>query len=188
MARRRTKSSITRLPADQKAHVERLLREGRLTLDEMIAELQRTFPGSAAADVSRSALHRYDRGMAELTARMREIDQAAQALVGEMGEGIGEKSGALLAQAVTTLATDAALKMQTQEKVSVDDIRKMARAAKDAIDTQRVGINVRKAIAAEAREQLLREQAANLDKVVKSGGLSEDAAASMRRQILGLAT
>ena len=67
-------------------------------------------------------------------------------------------------------------------------IRKMARAAKDAIDTQRVGINVRKAIAAEAREQLLREQAANLDKVVKSGGLSEDAAASMRRQILGLAT
>ena len=70
----------------------------------------------------------------------------------------------------------------------MDDIRKMARAAKDAIDTQRVGINVRKAIAAEAREQLLREQAANLDKVVKSGGLSEDAAASMRRQILGLAT
>ena len=119
---------------------------------------------------------------------LREIDQAAQALVGEMGEGIGEKSGTLLAQAVTTLATDAALKMQTQEKVSVDDIRKMARAAKDAIDTQRVGINVRKAIAAEAREQLLREQAANLDKVVKSGGLSEDAAASMRRQILGLAT
>ncbi|MCL1550472.1 DUF3486 family protein [Xanthomonas nasturtii] len=168
--------------------MERLLRDGRLTLDEMIAELQRTFPGGAAADVSRSALHRYDRGMTELTARMREIDQAAQALVGEMGEGIGEKSGALLAQAVTTLATDAALKMQTQGKVSVDDIRKMARAAKDAIDTQRVGINVRKAIAAEAREQLLREQAANLDKVVKSGGLSEDAAASMRRQILGLAT
>ncbi|MCD0281302.1 DUF3486 family protein [Xanthomonas melonis] len=188
MTRRRAKSSITRLPAEQKAYVERLLREGRLTLDEMIAELQGAFPGAPAAELSRSALHRYDRGLAELTARMREIDQAAQALVGEMGDGIGEKSGALLAQAVTTLATDAALKMQTQEKVSVDEVRKMARAAKDAIDTQRVGINVRKAIAAEAREQLLREQAANLDKVVKSGGLSEDAAAAMRRQILGIAS
>ena len=57
MTRRRAKSSITRLPADQKAHVERLLREGRLTLDEMIAELQHTFPGGPVADVSRSALH-----------------------------------------------------------------------------------------------------------------------------------
>jgi len=186
MARRRAKSSISRLPAEQKAHVERLLREGRLTLSEMITELQAAFPGTPAAEVSRSALHRYERGFSEMTARMREIDQAAQALVGEMGDGIGEKSGALLAQAVTTLATDAALRMQTQEKVSVDEIRKMARAAKDAIDTQRVGVNVRKAIAAEAREQLLREQAASLDKVVKSGGLSEETAADMRKKILGI--
>jgi len=185
--KRRAKSSISRLPKEQRAYVERLLREGRLTLDEMIAELQAQFPGEPAAEVSRSALNRYDQGLAEMTARMREIDRAAQALVGEMGDGIGEKSGALLAQAVTTLATDAALKLQTQDNVSVEEVRKLARAAKDAIDTQRVGVNVRRAIREEARQELIREQQANLDKVVKTGGLSAEKAKELRDKILGVA-
>lgn len=188
MARkRRAKSSISRLPAEQKAYVERLLREGRLTLDEMIADLQAKFPGEPAAEVSRSSLHRYDQQVAEMSERMRAIESVSEVLVGEFGEGVGEKAGALLGQAVTTLATHAALRLQDQEDVSIEDVRKLARAAKDAIDTQRVSVNVRRAIAAEAREQLLREQAEALDQVVKTGGLSDEAARSIRDKILGVA-
>lgn len=187
MARRRAKSSIARLPAEQKAYVEQLLRAGRLTLREMIADLQERFPGEPAADVSRSALHRYDQGFAELTARMREIDQAAQSLVGEFGDSLGEKASTLLSNAVVTLVTDVALRQQSTEGgVDVDTARKLARAAKDAIDSKRVDVNVRKAIAADVRERLLREQAEKLDKVAKSGKYDQATLERIRSEVYGL--
>lgn len=186
MARRRAKSSISRLPQAQREHVERLIREGRLTLDEMIAELQATYAGEPAAEVSRSALHRYERGFAEMTGRMREIETLADAMVSELGDGADDKASALLSQAVVTLATNVALKAHENDDISIEEVRKLSRAAKDAMDSKRVGLNVRKAIAAEAREQLLREQAAKLDSIVKSGGLSDKTAEEMRKKILGI--
>ena len=185
--KRRAKSSISRLPTEQRAHIERLLREDRLTLSEIIEDLEKTFPGQPAAEVSRSALHRYGAGFQELTARMRDIDRASQALVGEFGDSLGEKASTLLTNAVVTLVTDVALrKQEAPEGVDVETARKLARAAKDALDTKRVDVNVRKAVAAEAREALLRSQAAALDKVVKSGGLSAESAADFRKKILGI--
>ena len=186
--KRRAKSSIDRLPPEQKAYIEQRLREGAMTLDELIVDLQARFPGEPAAEVSRSAVHRYNHQFAELTQRMRDIDQAANALVGEFGDSLGEKASSLLANAVVTLATDAALKLQSADEVDVETVRKLARASKDAIDIKRIDVNVRKAIAAEAREKLLREQEAKLDKVVKTGGLSKEAAADIRAQILGVQT
>lgn len=183
---RRGKSSIQRLPPLQRSHIERLLREDRLTLAEIIVDLQTTFPGEPAAEVSKSALHRYGKGFSELTSRMREIEAVSQAVIGELGEGVGEKAGALLGQAITTLATNAALKAHEKDDMSIEDIRKLARAAKDAMDTQRVSVNVRRAIAQEAREAMVREQAAKLDNVVKSGGLSEETANDFRKKILGI--
>lgn len=184
--KRRAKSSISRLPEDQKAAVERLLREGRLTLDEMIAELQRMFPGEAAADLSRSALHRYERGFSEMTAKMREIEHMSAVVVGELGESVGDKAGALLAQAITTLATNAALRAHERDDVSIDEIRKLAVAAKNALDTRRIDINARRAIQQEARERLIREQAKALENVVKTNGLSAATADALRKQILGI--
>lgn len=185
MGKRRAKSSVVRLPAEQRAFIEQLLREDRLTLDEMIAAIQGKFPGQPAADLSRSALHRYSKPFAELVGRMRDIDRAADALVGELGEGVGEKSGQLLAQAITTLATNAALNAQEQE-LSVDEIRKLARAAKDAIDTRRISLAERQQIEKAARERLQREQDATLKAVVKEGGLSDEMADVFRKKILGI--
>lgn len=184
--KRRAKSTITRLPPEQREFLERLLREGRLTLDEMLAEAKAQFPGEPAAEISRAALHRYDKGLSELTERMREIDRASQALIGEFGDSLGEKAGTLLTNAVVTLVTDLALKKQSGGDVDVETVRKLARAAKDALDTKRVDVNVRKAIGEEARQALLREQAKRLDKVVKANGLSADTAEDLRKKILGI--
>jgi hypothetical protein len=187
MSTRRRKSSVGRLPAEQRAFVERLLREDRLTLDEMITELQQHFPGEPAAELSRSALHRYSSGFAELTARMREIDRASQALVGEFGDSLGEKASTLLSNAVVTLVTDVALRQQeADEGVDVETARKLARAAKDAIDTKRLDVNVRKAIAAEAREALLREQSEKLDKAERSGTYDPATLKRIREDVYGI--
>lgn len=180
--KRRAKSKVHRAP--YRARFEQLLREDRHTLDEMYAIIRAEFP---EAEVSRSGLHRYDQGFAALTERMREIDRASKALVGEFGDSLGEKASTLLANSVVTLVADLALrKQESPEGVDVDTVRKLARAAKDAIDTKRVDVNVRKAVAAEAREALLREQTTALDKVVKAGGLSAEAAADIRASILGV--
>ena len=185
MARRGAPSRIRRLPSEQRAFVERLLREDRHTLDEMLTAIRERFPD---ATVSRSGLHRYKASVEELAGRMREIDRAAQALVGELGEDIGDRAGALLANAVTTLATNAALRANESDDVSIDEVRKMAVAAKNALDTRRISLAERRAIAQEAREALQREQSAKLDKIVKEAGLSDDVAATFRRKVLGLKT
>lgn len=178
------KSTIARLPAEQRAFIEQLLREDRYTLTEMIVALRDKFPD---ADVSRSSLHRYGAGFAEMTARMREIDRAANALVGELGEGVGEKAGALLAQAVTTLATNAALKAQEDDEITIDEVRKLAQAAKHAIDTRRISLAEREQIEEAARKRLLREQQARLSSTVKAGGLTQEFADTLRKQVLGIA-
>lgn len=183
MARRGTPSRIRRMPAEQRGFVEKLLREDRHTLDEMLAVIRDRWPEAA---VSRSGLHRYKAGFDELAGRMREIDRAAQALVGELGEGIGDRAGALLANAVTTLATNAALRAQENPDIAVEDVRKMAVAAKNALDTRRLSLAERRTIAQEAREALLREQSKALESVVKSNGLSAETADALRRQLLGV--
>jgi hypothetical protein len=178
--RRQRKGKVHRAP--YRARLEQLLREDCHTLDEMVAVIRAEFPEE---DVSRSGVHRYQASMSELTHRMREIDHAANALIGEFGDSLGEKAGTLLTNAVITLVADVALKAQNQPP-DVDVARKLARAAKDAIDTKRVDVNVRRVIAQEARDMLMREQAAKLDKVVKTGGLSEETAADIRKKILGI--
>ncbi|MDP1696486.1 MAG: DUF3486 family protein [Xanthomonadaceae bacterium] len=188
MARRRVKSSISRLPIEQREHIERLIREGRMTLDEMIADLQTRFPGEPAAGVSRSALHRFDQRIAEVGAEMREIETAASALVGEFGEGFGEKSTELLSQAITTLAIRTTLKARDQQDLAIDDARKLARMAKDSMDTRRMSLAARQAIEQATREKMLREQKIALENVVKSAGLTSETADALRRQILGIAT
>jgi hypothetical protein len=179
------KSAITRLPREQRDFVEKLLREDRLTLNEMVGAIQAKFPDLS---LSRSGLHRYQAGFAEMTSRMREIEHVASVLVGELGDGIGEKSGQLLAQAVTTLATDAALRAHGAEEVSIEEVRKLARAAKDVLQTRKISMQERQAIEAAAREKLIAEQKVALEQMTKSAGLSADTANMLRRQLLGIHT
>lgn len=182
------KSSIARGPEEVRATIDRLIRQGRLTLDEIIAYV-RVSHGEASAP-SRSALHRYSVQAEELMGRMRDIDAAARVVVEELGENADDRAGALLVQSITTLATDAALRAQSadpEDAPSIEEIRKLARAAKDVIDARKKDRQEREEIARLARERLLAEQTDKLDKAVKSGGLSADAAAVFRTAVLGVA-
>jgi hypothetical protein len=178
------KSKIKRMPPDVRALIERLLREDRLSLDEIVAEVKTHFPDAEAP--SRSGLHRYKEGFEQLTERMRAMDTMANAVVGELGEGVGDKAGALLAQAITTLAANAALQAHERDDVSIDEIRKLARAAKDAIQTRRISLAERQALEKEARERLQREQSENLDKIAAEQGMTDDQVKFWRDRFLGI--
>lgn len=176
------KSSVARLDPAARKYLEKLLREDRHTLDELLAALRAKFP---AADVSRSGLHRYRASLEEMMGRMREIDTAATALVSELGEGVGDKAGALLAQAVTTLATNAALNAHGEE-VSIKEVAELARAARAAMQARTMSLKEREAVEEAARRKLLAEQEANLQEVAKAQGMDESQVDFWRRKFLGI--
>jgi len=180
------KSSVKKLPPAARAHLERLLREDRLTLDEMIDDLRQHFPSEDAP--SRSAVHRYQANFAELTSRMREIEDGARAMIGELGEGIGDRAGALLAQAVTTLAANAALSAHGDKDVSIKEVAQLARAAKAAMEARTMSLKERRAIEQDARERLQREQEANLQEVAQAQGMDADQVEFWRKKVLGMAS
>ena len=179
------KSSVSRLEPEARKYLEKLIRDGRHTLDELLDAMRAKYP---AADISRSGIHRYRVGVEEMVGRMREIEAAAGALVDELGEGVGDKAGALLAQAVTTLATNAALNAHGNEKVSIKEVGELARAARAAMQARTMSIKEREAIEAAARRRLLAEQEANLQEVAKAQGMDEAQVDFWRRKFLGIAT
>ncbi|BEU95526.1 DUF3486 family protein [Acidovorax sp. DW039] len=176
------KSSVARMDPAARKYLEKLLREDRHTLDELLAALRAKFP---AADVSRSGLHRYRASLEEMMGRMREIDTAATALVSELGEGVGDKAGALLAQAVTTLATNAALNAHGED-VSIKEVAELARAARAAMQARTMSLKEREAVEEAARRKLLAEQEANLQEVAKAQGMDESQVDFWRRKFLGI--
>lgn len=179
-------STIKRMPAEQRAFLERLLREDRHTLDEILLKVRARFP---EADVpSRSAVGRYSQQFTELAGRMRDIQAAGTALVAELGEDPNDRGGQLLVQAVTTLATDAALKATNADtQLSIKDITQLARGARSVMEARKMSLAERQEIARLAREQLQAEQAEALKAAATTNGLSADTVSMIRKQILGIA-
>ncbi|GAB4209344.1 MAG: hypothetical protein Fur0019_16090 [Tibeticola sp.] len=181
------KSSVDKLPAEVKAHLQRRLRENRLTLDELIADLRRSFPQHAAELPSRSAVHRHSQSVAEIVRHEREMAAAAEALVAELGENFDAKSGALLAQAVTTLASKRAFQaldaQRDGEVMDIADVLDLARAAKTAQEARSLNFKERRAVAEEARRKLLEEQRAKLEALPNKGGVTEQTKTAIREAL-----
>lgn len=174
------KPSIDRLPPEVRTRIQKHLRENRLTLDELIADLQSEFSelGATGALPSRSAVHRYSQGVREIVAHEREMTVAAEALVAELGDNFDAKSGALLAQAVTTLAGRRAMQAieasNSGEVMDISDVLDLARAAKTAQEARSLNLKERRSVADEARRKLLEEQRDKLDTLGKTGAVAPE--------------
>jgi len=176
------KSSVDKLDPKVRAHIERRLRENRLTLDELIEDLQTQFPAAEAP--SRSALGRYRQNFETLISRMREQEQMARILVQELGENPDDKAGGLMVQSVTTLVNRVLFEAQDTEDLDIEDVRKLARAAKDAVQARKASLDERRQIERDARERLLREQKAALDRMGKTAqGVTGDTIAEIRKTL-----
>lgn len=176
------KSSIDKLPPEVRTHIEQRLRENRLTLDELFADIREAFPDLSEAP-SRSALGRYRGGFEEVMKTQRAMSTAASALVAELGEDFDDKSGALLAQAVTTLATRAAFSQLDKQDAEIGDVLDLARAAKAAQESRSLNLKERQMVAKLAREKLLEEQKAKLDAMGNKGGVTEETKRAIREAL-----
>ena len=177
------KSTIKRLEPEARKHLEKLLREDRHTLDELLVAMREKFPN---AEVSRSAIHRYSQGYEELVKDMREQQAIASLVVSELGENPDDKAGALLVQTITTLTNQVALTAAGKGEVDVETVRKLARAAKDVIAARRVDRQERLAIRQAARDELLAEQEARFKALGQSGEVDQDTLAKVIKAAYGL--
>jgi hypothetical protein len=176
------KSSIAGMPVEVRAHIELRLREGRLTLDELFNEVRELFP-DVSTPPSRSSLGRYKKGFDEVMETQRAMSHAAGALVKELGEDFDDKSGALLTQAVTTLATRAAFGELDKESTTIEDVLDLARAAKAAQESRSLNLRERQAVAKMAREKLLEEQKEKLEAMGNKGGVTEETKRAIREAL-----
>lgn len=178
------KSSINRLPPVVKAYIQKLLREDRLTLDDMLADIQERFPNEKAP--SRSALGRFKVGFDELIDKARQQREMAEAFVGAFGEDASDKTGVLLVEAISTLTYQAAMGAHEKDDVTIAEVSALARAAKATMEARTLSVKERQAIEKATRERLLQEQAAELDNAVKAQGMTEDQALFWRQKFLGV--
>jgi hypothetical protein len=175
------KSTVDKLAPDVRSHIERALRENRLTLDELITDLQQAFP--AEEKPSRSALGRYRQQFDVMVERMREQETMSRLLVSELGENPDDRAGALMVQSLSVLVNSALADAQEDQELAVDDIRKLARATKDAIQARSASLKERQAIEAAAREKLLAEQKEKLAAMPSKGGVTEETKQAIREAL-----
>lgn len=185
-------SSIKKLPDDQRKFIERLLREDRLTLNEMLDAIRTEFP--AASIPSRSALGRAKKNFSEHARKMREIQAAAEVLVSELGEDKDDKAGAFMVQGITTLINNLVLDRLSGDEedpdasieLSIKDALALAKASRELTAARGMSIDQRQKIERIAREKLLEEQEKILDEEVASKGMTDDQAMFWREKFLGV--
>lgn len=184
-------SSIKKLPLDQRQFIEKLLREDRLTLNEMLDEIRAEFP--TATIPSRSALGRYHKNFEDEAREFRKIAAASEILVKEFGEDPDDKGGMLLAQAVQAVVTQRALTElknagddPEKPRMDISEVGALARAARAAIMTKEKAMENREEVRRQAREELLKEQDENLKKAAASQGMGAEQIQFWREKILGI--
>ncbi|MFU8924910.1 phage protein Gp27 family protein [Acinetobacter puyangensis] len=185
-------SFLRKLTDPQRKLIERLLREDRLTLNEMLDEIRAEFPADAIP--SRSALGRAKKNFAEHARKMREIQAAAEVLVSELGEDKDDKAGAFMVQGITTLINNLVLDRLSGDEenpdasieLSVKDALALAKASRELTAARGMSIDQRQKIERIARDKLLEEQEKNLDEAVSAKGMTEEQAMFWREKILGI--
>lgn len=170
------KSSISRLPPAVKAHIERRLAEGRMTLDELIADLHESFPAAAVeGDLpSRSAVQRYGAKLEKRLSAIRASTEAAKIIRNQIDDSEDARSEALTALVQTELF-ETILMLQEATDEDVDPtarVKMLGAAAKNIATLTRSSVNLKKfqgEIEAAARQKLIEEQRGKLAELGRTG-------------------
>lgn len=188
------KTTLARLPAEVKAHIEAVLAGGRHTLDELIDDLRQRFPAQASAGAlpSRSAVGRYGQKLERRLSAIRASTEAAKLIQAQSGDDQDARSEALTALVQTELF-EAILCLQEADDPESDPTERVAQlsaAARNIATLTRSSVNLKKyqAEAQEsARRQLLQEQRAKLDAMPHKGGITDETKQAIRAA-LGIAS
>ena len=176
MARRR-KSSIQRLDPRVKEAVDAAIREGRATIDELVALIAQ-HGGSA----SRSAVGRYVRSAEQQMARYREAQEVARTWIGRIEADPAGDVGRLLSEMLRTVALQQIDSIE-DGSATPKDTALLARAIHSLASADKVSVER----ALRLRREAATAAAAAADQVARREGLQPSTVQELRRAILGVA-
>ncbi len=119
------KSSITKLPPVIKAAIAGLLKDGALTLDQILEHIREEFPGEPIP--SRSSLGRYSKSMEDVGKRLRESREVATVWAERLGKEPEGDVAKLVMELLRTLAFDVTLSLSEGEaEIKAGELNKLA--------------------------------------------------------------
>jgi len=178
------KSTVKTLPAQIRAEVDRLLGDGRFTLDDVVTHLRKL-----GADVSRSALGRYSKEFEEVAARMRESREVATAFARELGEIPNNDMGRILVEMLHGLVFRV-LKQRTKEDqdapVKPMDLMLLAKAIKESVGSTKISAELEMKIRDRVAAETAQKAAGVAEDVAREKGLSAETVEAIKARILGI--
>ncbi|MDP1962403.1 MAG: DUF3486 family protein [Reyranella sp.] len=185
-AARRQPSTIDRLPEAVRDRIAQLRRDGR-TIDEIMEALERL-----GAEVSRSALGRHVKTLAEVGDDMRRAETMARFVVDRFGEDSDERVGRanmrILQAAILELLTE----RPTDEdgspvRLDAGEAKALSLTLQRLVASQRVDADRQLKLKAEARRDAAQDAATAATAVAHAQGLTKATADAIRASILGIA-
>ena len=180
-------SSIDRLPRAVREWLDRALMDNNFSGYQDLEEALR----ERGCTISKSAIHRYGQKIERRFAAIRASTEAAKLLTEGASDDQDARSEAVIALVQTELFETI---VNLQEAGDIEDpaerIGLLSSAAKNIATLTRASVAQKRwadEVRQAARAELLREQAAELDKTVQAGGMDEDQAMFWRKKFLGVA-
>lgn len=188
MARKHVPSSIDRLPVELRELIGRLRDQGA-TIDQIKAKLD-----ELDAEVSRSALGRHIKGLAEVGAELRRTREIATALAGQFGEESDNKLARMniemmhsiilkLAMAAATGGGDEGAEGAAAVVLDAEQVMFMSRSLQALVSADKANADRTLKLQAE----FAKKAAAEVAKVGKAKGLSADTIQAINHAVLGVA-
>ncbi|WP_439471326.1 DUF3486 family protein [Brevundimonas sp.] len=182
------RSKVERLPEPIRAQLEDWLRDaiaGRLTLDEVMLRFDAQFADQLGEDApSRSAVHRHAQKFEAISARMKKSREIAEMLVAEAGPQLADGKGfQVLVQGFHSLAFDLLANVDDEKPFDPENLMFFARAIQSVASAQKTDADRALKLKLEAKK----EAVAEVEKVAKQEGLSNDTLNRIRAGILGVA-
>lgn len=175
------KSSIERLPKPVRDRIGAMIRENRLTLDEIVDQLREEF-GDAP---SRSTLHRHKQHAEAAMAKQREMEAISQVWVREIKDEPDGKMGRMIIELLRTVAMQSALNAQSKDDVDPRHLAHLARAFNLIESTTKRQAENRALLRDEIRQELLKEQGEKLDGMARNGKITPELLARIRSEVYG---
>jgi hypothetical protein len=178
------KSSIDRLPQEVRKRARQLLRDNQLTLDEIREQIKEEFGVDYVP--SRTPLWREKQKIEQWAKDARELETIADVWVRELKDRPSGKTGRMVLELLRTMAFQAVGAAREKQTIDPKEIWALARAFNLIETGGKRNIETESKLREETKAELLREQAAKIDTLVKEGGLSAETANAFRMQLLGV--
>jgi hypothetical protein len=174
----RSRSTVAKLDPRIREAVDAAIREGRATIDELVALI-----AAHGGIASRSAVGRYRKDFEDSLARYREAQEVAGRWVSQFQADPDGDVGRLLAEMLKTLAFTS-----MADKTSADpkDIHYLARAVKDLVGVDQVKAQIEARLRAETKQRADAAVEA-VEALGREKGLSADTVDTIKARIFGVA-